>query len=33
MGYPWEAMVVLFMGVEDLQEGGADLWEEVVLDL
>jgi hypothetical protein len=28
VGYLWEAVVVLFMGVEDHQEG--DLWEEVV---
>jgi hypothetical protein len=30
MGYLWEAVVVLLIGVEDHQEGGVDLWEEVV---
>jgi hypothetical protein len=30
VGYLWEAVVVLLMGVEDHQEGEMDLWEEVV---
>jgi hypothetical protein len=30
VGYLQEAVVVLFMGVEDHQEGEANLWEEVM---
>jgi hypothetical protein len=32
VGYLWKAVVVPFMGVDDHQKGGMDLWEEV-LDL
>jgi hypothetical protein len=30
VGYLWEALVVLFMGMENHQEGGTDVQEEVV---
>jgi hypothetical protein len=30
VGYLKEVVVVFLMGVEDHQEGGMDLWEEVV---